>query len=176
MRNSTQPIIVFIITLGIFYQIPLFAHSALKTKIIDVWPSGTAVESDALHDTYTFYPNGKFIFTFNRYLGANRVKSLSGKYRIDKDSLFIKVITRKEIVGGIISNSYNPGASLGWIISGGKEKIIKQLDKDWTSCFLEVCKSEIVEDYDSKRAVKCLWIFDTQYYKIRDSPFSKDID
>ena len=176
MRNSPQLIIIFIITLGFVYQIPLYAHSTLKTKIIGVWQSGTAVESDALHDTYTFYPNGRFIFTFNRYLGANRVKSLSGKYRIDNDTLFIKVETRKEIVGGIIRNSYNPGASLGWIIDGGKEKTIKQYDKDWTSCILEVCKSEILDDGDTKRAVKCLWIFDTQYYRIRASPYAPDVE
>lgn len=166
----------FYLSLSAQDSLPVSVQDSIREKIIGVWQESTSQESDDWLNTYSFFKNSTFVFTFSRYLGFNRIQSLSGKYRIQNDTLAILVEKRKEIVGGYIFNHNNSGASLGWLLKGGKEKIITQKPQIWESCKLEFCTPDIVADENvhPKQSILCLWIFDNHYYKIRDNPFLKE--
>lgn len=157
--KSQKKIIIFLLFLS-----SLFLSSCVlaQTNIVGVWQSESPEIGSAWLDTYQFFSNGKFSFNVNQYDELARIISIKGKYRIAKDTLFLRVESFVENQGGYISRSTFSSLHNSWSIDGNIKVI-------------EVKQSEIKEEPISLKIFKkedkeCLLMDNAIFYRIYDNP------
>ncbi|MDZ4204208.1 MAG: hypothetical protein U1C46_05260 [Bacteroidales bacterium] len=132
-------------------------------ELIGIWQADNNEESSAWFDVYRFFDNGKFIFNPNQYDGLKRVLSITGKYRIVDNYLYLKINSTTEIVGGYIVRSTITVFSDSWEIEGGEIKEFEHPNIDE-----EVVK---VQQYQIDASNEISIILDNRkYYKMQSDP------
>ena len=128
--------------------------------IIGVWQAGTALVSSALKANFQFYKEGKFVYNTDSYDDLNPLKSITGVYKIEKNTLYLKIKETKQVTGFKVVES-EPSFQFGsFRIDGGKVEIIKQNDSTYSEHSINVDTDKKVPQ---KKAIK---IDGEVYYKV----------
>lgn len=136
---------------------------AISQKIlIGAWQEKTNEISSTYLGTYQFFPDGKFKYNTNGYDGLQRVLSIKGSYKLDEDTLFLKVESTVEEIGGIIQRSEINTLNDSWEIDNAKVKEVKQPENNYQRIIIETCGDQ--------NNNKCLILDKRKYYKIFNNP------
>jgi hypothetical protein len=133
-----------------------FSYS--QNKVIDIsglWQAEQSEVTSMYHDTYQFFPNGRFVFKPDEYNGLNRIIRILGSYEIKDDSIVYEVDSTEELLGGCPIRSEITTLSDTWEIFGGQVKIISCLSKVQQYAILKFCKEP-----------DCILIDDRNFYRI----------
>lgn len=132
-----------------------------KSELIGIWQFGSKELSSGWLENYQFFSDGRFCFNTSQYDGVNRVVSIMGRFKLNKDTLILKITKSKELRGGVFVRSETLGGS-GWVIEGGKIITIKY--KNPKSSILVVEKCDKVGD------IPCILIDKLIHYKLENDP------
>ena len=132
-----------------------------KSELIGIWQSGSKELSSGWHENYQFFSDGRFCFNTSQYDGLNRVVSIMGTFKINENTLILKITKSKELRGGVFVRSEILGGS-GWVIEGGKI-IILNYNKPKSS-FL------VIENCDKVDGFPRVFIDKGVYYKLEKDP------
>jgi len=100
----------------------LAAFGQGNNRLIGKWQADTAEVTSMYRDSYQFFSDGKFAFKPNEYDGLNPIISINGNYKIVKDTVYLKPLSMKEIIGGHLIRSKSTTLSDIWEIDGGEER------------------------------------------------------
>lgn len=132
--------------------------------IVGVWQAGTAVVGSALHANFQFYKEGKFVYNKNSYDDLNPLISITGVYKIEKNTLYLKIRTIKQITGYKVIET-SPAWQFGsFAIDGGKVQTIKQNDSTYSWHEMKVVTG---------KKTKAIKIDNEVYYKVSGNPDEK---
>lgn len=146
----------------LFLNVSVFSQLLNQASICGVWQNKSQIIGAGWLDRYQFYPNGSFIFRLSEYDGAKRLIALKGHYRINKDTLFFKIETTVEKIGGSIIRDPENTLHGSWTIAKCKILEIKQTGIDESYAILSSCKK------NSK--LPCILIDGDEYYRIGQDP------
>ena len=132
-----------------------------QTRIIGIWQERGNLPTEDWLNTYRFFQDGKFVFTFNRMAENRRLYSIQGTYELQSDSVHLTVLSFDEFVGGeLVRGAWEIGE---WLMKSQetRQQMIKKPLK--TTVLIEECT-------EYKSSEPCV-LFDTVLYvKIKDDP------
>ena len=135
----------------------------VNKELTGVWQNETKEIASGWLDTYQFFDDSHFIFNLNQYDEARRVLSLKGHYRIKGDTLFFKVDSTVELVGGYFERSTFTSIHGSWSLSGNvTKKEIKLPDTEEQYAIIKRCNEE--------KQIDCILIDESIYYKMSSKP------
>ncbi|MGA3015227.1 MAG: hypothetical protein ABSD71_14460, partial [Bacteroidales bacterium] len=140
----------------ILFSSSLFAQNPFN--VVGIWQAGTDVEYSGYLENYQFFQNNTFIFNVSQLDGLNRVRSIGGKYQIQKDSILFTPEYTIEYQGGVIQRSNITTKNDSWEIQNAELKKIMLLNAEIQFAKIEICP-------DSERKSKCIAIDNRKYYK-----------
>lgn len=159
----------FLSVIFILFSLSLYGQNCLQedihkpSELIGIWQADNNEDGSAWPDVYRFFDNKKFIFNPNQYDGLKRIFAINGTYRIVENKLYLKVISTTEIEGGHIVRSTITTLSDSWEIVGGKEKEVKQRNKDEEFIEIQQCNNDISKE-------SCIILDGRKYYKMQNDP------
>ena len=133
-----------------------------KEQLIGVWQEKTEKIGTSLLDNYQFFPTGEFIFNITGYDEINRIVSIKGKYSLSNDTLYFKVESTDEIVGGEITRNNLTSIHNSWSFTNYKHIIVQQNGTFEQIAIIELC--------DTSLKSMCIYIDNNKFYKISDNP------
>ncbi len=158
MSNKSIILLIFML---LPFKNPLAQNIEIEKNIIGVWQENDSLVSSGLKNVYRFYSNGKFRFDVSSYNYLSRLISLSGKYKIRNNSLYLRVLEIKEAKGGEIT--YGDEADYNnWNYYNYKEKVITCNPAKDFSLRIKICAES--------KDVKCLRLNYLKFYKISSNP------
>ena len=123
MRRLRE-ILICLIT---FVPLPVEISAQKKAELVGLWQIHSPEIASEYDDVYRFFPNGTFEFEYSGYRwSGRRIVSFSGTYRLHGDSIYFRIETTREILGGNIGWD-GPPNTLGWIVQDGKEQTVNQI-------------------------------------------------
>jgi hypothetical protein len=130
-----------------------------KEAIIGLWQDHSEIVGSWLLDNWRFFQNGRFTYTLSDAL--NPLQSISGRYYIQHDRLFLQVTDTKQLVGATVV-APEPAFEFGTFrLDGGRLMTIKQTDTTYADHPLKIINS------DGKKAIQ---IDDGKYYQVSKDP------
>jgi hypothetical protein len=161
-------ILLFIILYGSSTMAQKLDSVVSQDQLIGFWQINSPKVSSALNKNFRFFPDGKYVLSFDNYDDTKRVLSLAGHYRLEKNKLFMTVESRKEIIGGDFAKG-SPGFQRDeFVLDGGKVEVITQKDSSGSDPFL----ISILGTSKSGK-ITCIKIDNNKYYKLSSDPSSK---
>ncbi|WP_209143478.1 MULTISPECIES: hypothetical protein [Niastella] len=162
-------IVLWFVTMQVKSQQLTDSPAISNNTIVGVWQANTDVVASALKVNFQFFKDGRFIYNTDSYNALNPLISIIGVYKIEKNILYLKIQSTKQLTGFKIAAS-EPAFQFGsFQIDGGKITTIKQNDTDYD-------EHEIKAMADKKAPKKKVIKIDSEtYYKVSDNPdkFSK---
>lgn len=117
--------LIILVFISNFLLAPVFAQVKKETyitqkDIVGVWQRDSKLVRNGLSQNFEFYMNGKFVVNLgsDKDDGRNVIK-LKGRYRLDKDKLYITILSKTIVDGKIVIS--DAGVSLNIFSYEGKE-------------------------------------------------------
>lgn len=162
----------FLIFLCVLFQslsLKTYAQKSDSTKsselnIVGIWQLHTNEISSALHETFQFFKNGKFVYNLSNYDDLNPLSSISGTYILEKNLLKLKIMQIKLRVRFKIAEADHGFQSGPFQLIEGKFITIQQNDLDYSEHEFELVK-------ELKKTLKvAVKIDEDLYFKLSDDP------
>jgi hypothetical protein len=152
-----------IITLFILFNLITLKAQVNNKNIVGIWQKDTPEIADGWLDNYQFFPDSSFCFNFSEFDGSKRVLSLKGTYWLKKDTVYFKVKSTIELVGGYFIRDNNASMHNTWAIAGNYE--IKEITVIKPSIELT-----LIENCPYVKSLKCIRIGGDIFYKLKSDP------
>ena len=141
-----------------------FSQEIKYKDLFGVWQSESKEIASAWLDAYQFFADGRFVFNLNQYDEAKRVLAIKGHYRIVEDTLFFKIESTIELIGGYFVRNSLTNIHGSWSLSGDViRKEIKHPEKTE--------QIAVIKRYgEEHQELNCILIDEVIYYKIYSNP------
>jgi hypothetical protein len=146
----------------------LFFNCSTSTQmsgqsLTGIWQKGSKEIGSSELDRYHFFEDGKFIYYFNGYDGANRILAIKGTYEIKgSGDLIFRVSSFIQREGGFFSKTTSSIEHNGWtLMNYGKVNEVKQQITEINSWYEECEKSDVSQ---------CIMIDEDKFYKMEGKP------
>lgn len=130
-------------------------------KLTGVWQISTPKLADAWLNTYRFFNDGTFKYSFNQYDDTGRILAVKGTYKMKKDTLVLIVKTRMERVGGDIVQGGMGSQQNELVLDGARVVEVKQADH--TPIVIPV-------KFSLKKGVRAITLQNNTYYLVSTDP------
>jgi len=155
MKKTIIAFIILINILNVKAQIT-------SEKLVGTWQLNNSQVASALHENYRFFQDGSFVYYFDSYNDSKRIISISGTYKILKNVIEFKILSRKEIVGGRIVKA-SEGFQNGWVLVDGIVKDVEQPESE-----VETCSISTSDSTDNTQL--CIKINNDKYFRVSKDP------
>jgi hypothetical protein len=139
-----------------------YSQTLKKENIVGIWQANTNIIGSGYQETYQFFINGNFIFHTNQNDGLQRILEIKGSYILVADTIYLKVKSTIEKIGGKICRSEITTLSDSWEIIDCQLKEINQSSYEVQNIIYEPCKD---------KSENCLILDKSNaYYRINKDP------
>jgi len=113
---------------ALLFVVNISLAQVASRKLTGVWQINTSQLADAWLNTYRFFNDGTFKYSFNQYDDTGRILAVKGTYKMKKDTLILIVKTRTERIGGNIVQGGQGSQQNELVLDGSHTVEVKQTD------------------------------------------------
>ena len=117
-----------ILSFALLFVVNISSAQVTNHKLTGVWQINTSQLADAWLNTYRFFNDGTFKYSFSQYDDTGRILAVKGTYKIKQGTLTMIVKTRTERVGGDIVQGGQGSQQNELVLDGARIVEVKQTD------------------------------------------------
>jgi hypothetical protein len=137
------------------------ANTLTEKDIVGIWQNNPSMAA-GWNDTYRFFADGKFIFSYNQMLCDKRTQSYSGTWELTSGDLILNATTQTIVEGGELVPATGSCAS-DYEIEGGEVK-----ETPFTQTFT-YSKLTVTPDKEN-RELPTMILDQKNFWKLKDDP------
>ena len=155
----------FTFSLALLFVVNILSAQVTNHKLTGVWQVNTSQLADAWLNTYRFFNDGTFKYSFNQYDDTGRILAVKGTYKMKNDTLVLIVKTRTERVGGDIVQGGQGSQQNELVLDGSRNVEVKQTDH--TPIIIPV-------KFALKKGTRSITLQNNTYYLVSADPHKEE--